>query len=116
MVSFEYIDFQDPSSLKFHNKTDINNQYTFSEISDVQEKTMKYDCPQCDNVYYEKKEWIEHIEEIHVKQEKGNCMKIRDWEFVKPCSEQLIIKYASLNPDLFTTQIYEFSTYTDAIL
>ena len=47
--------------------------------------TMKYDCPQCDNVYDEKKEWIEHMEEVHVKQEKGNRMKIRDWEFVKPC-------------------------------
>ena len=45
----------------------------------------------CDNVFNEKKEWIGHTEEVHGKQEKGNCMKIRDWEFVKPCSEQLII-------------------------
>ena len=38
---------------------------------------MKYDCSQCDNIYYEKKEWIEHIEEVHVKQEKGNLLKFK---------------------------------------
>ena len=30
---------------------------------------MEYECPQCDDIYYEKKEWIKHIEETHVKQE-----------------------------------------------
>ena len=38
---------------------------------------MKYNCPQCDNVYYEKKELSEHIEEVHVKQEKGNLLKFK---------------------------------------
>ena len=62
----------------FSNAIDFINQCTFFlEISDVQEKTMKYDCPQCDNVYYEKKEWSEHIEEVNVKQEKGNRQTIK---------------------------------------
>ena len=38
---------------------------------------MKYNCPQCDNVYYEKKELSEHIEEVHVKQEKGNLLNFK---------------------------------------
>ena len=32
---------------------------------------MKFESPQCDNVFNENKEWIEHIEEVHVKQQKG---------------------------------------------
>ena len=37
---------------------------------------MKYECLQCDNVYYEKEEWSGHIEEVHVKLEKGNLLKV----------------------------------------
>ena len=46
----------------------------FADIRDDQEKTMKYESPQCDNVFNEKKE---HIEEVHVKQEKGNLLKFK---------------------------------------